>query len=119
MRPSKYDPAFCDEARAILSQGFSIVGFAGKIGVSKTTVYAWMEEHPEFLAAVKEGQAAATAWWEDRARAIAQGEDGNATMAIFGLKNRAADEWRDKTETEHSGAVEFKAIRRTVVDPKA
>lgn len=100
-RPTSYLPEYCDTAREVLALGHSVVGLAGKIGVSKSTIYEWMDAHPEFSAAVKEGQAGASAWWEERLMKIAQGEDGNATAAIFGLKNRAADEWRDKATTVH------------------
>lgn len=115
MRPTKYDPKFCDAAVTFLKDGYSVAAFAGSIGVSKSTIYQWIEIHPEFSDAIKQGQAAAILWWEDRARAIANGHDGNATITIFGLKNRAPDEWRDKTETEHSGGVKIDGISMTFV----
>lgn len=118
-RPSKYDPQYCELALNKLRDGFSVLGVAAEIGVNKTTIYEWMNAHPEFSHAVKVGQQHAAAWWEERLRQIALGENGNATAAIFGLKNRASDEWRDKTETEHSGGVDVRTITRTVVDPKA
>jgi hypothetical protein len=118
-RPSKYDPAFCDQVRDFLADGYSVAGFAGHIGVATSTVQLWEKEHPEFSVAVKEGRAAATLWWENRARELALGtSNGNPTTVIFGLKNRASDEWKDKTETEHSGGVSVTKITRTIVDPK-
>ena len=102
-RPTVYKPEFCDKAREILADGYSVLGFAGKIGVSKMTVYRWIDQYPEFRDAVKDGQAAAASWWEDRLRDIAYGKDGNATAAIFGLKNRGADVWCDKVAQEVSG----------------
>lgn len=102
MRPTKYDPAYCDDARAFLAEGYSVAAFAGSIGVATSTVYKWVEEHPEFSDAIKAGQAGAVHWWENRLRDVAAKGEGNATACIFGLKNRAPSEWRDKTETEHS-----------------
>lgn len=116
-RPSKYDPAFCDQVRSFLKEGYSVAAFAGSIGVAVSTVNLWRNEHSEFSDAVKDGQAAAILWWENRARAVAAGEDGNPTLVIFGLKNRAPDEWRDKTETEHSGEVGIRKIEREIVRP--
>ena len=116
-RPSKYDPAFCDEVREFLKDGYSVAAFAGHIGVAVSTVNLWITQHPEFSDAVKAGQASATLWWENRARSVAQGEDGNPTIVIFGLKNRAADQWRDKTETEHSGGVTYTKVEREIVRP--
>ena len=118
-RPTKYDPEFCDQVREFLKDGYSVAAFAGEIGVSYSTVKLWEQEHPEFSAAVKDGRAAAVLWWEKRNRELALGtSNANATSVIFGLKNRAPEEWRDKTETEHSGAVEVTKITRTIVDPR-
>lgn len=102
-RPSKYQERYCDEVREFLKDGYSVAGFAGHIGVAVQTVKNWMAEHPEFLAAVKEAQAAATLWWERRARDAATTGTGNATTIIFGLKNRARDEWQDMTRHEVTG----------------
>lgn len=117
-RPSKYDEAFCDEVREFLKDGYSVAAFAGHIGVSYSTVSLWEQEHPEFSEAVKDGRAAATLWWENRARDVALGAEisGNPTIIIFGLKNRAASEWKDKTEQEHSGTVTVHKIERAIVD---
>lgn len=97
-RPSEYDPAYCEKAVEFLAEGFSVAALAGEIGVQKQTVYNWMDENPEFLDAVKAGQAKATLWWEKANKSNAVTGEGNATSCIFGLKNRAPDEWRDKTE---------------------
>lgn len=103
-RPSLYDPAYCDEAVTFLKDGYSVAALAGHLGVCYATVKNWMNEHPEFLAAVKRGQAGAVLWWEKANRNLALTGEGNATACVFGLKNRASDEWRDKIETEHSGS---------------
>jgi len=63
-----------------------------------------MEEQAAFSDAVKEGMAASAIWWEDRLRAIAMGEEGNAASAIFGLKNRASADWRDKSEVDNTSS---------------
>lgn len=102
-RPSDYDPAFCEQVIPFLADGYSIAAFAGEIGVARSTVYKWQDEHPEFSDAVKSGQAKAILWWEKANRSLALGGQGNATSIIFGLKNRAADEWRDVKATEISG----------------
>ena len=102
-RPSKYDPEYCEQAIAFMSQGYSITAFAGSIQVSRQTVYQWAEDHPEFSDALNVARSASALWWENRLRDVAEKNEGNATAAIFGLKNRAADEWRDKQSHEHSG----------------
>jgi transposase len=102
-RPSEYDAAYCKEAEAFLSEGFSVAALAGKLGVAKQTIYNWIDAHPEFMDAVKVGQAKAVLWWEERNRHMAVTGEGNATLIVFGLKNRASDEWRESKSTEISG----------------
>lgn len=121
-RPSKYEERFCEEVVTFMGEGYSLAAFAGSIGVAYSTVKLWEQEHPEFSAAVKQGRAGAVYWWEKRGREMAQGGEGNATSIIFGLKNRAPEEWRDKVETEITGAnggpVQIARIERVVIDPK-
>lgn len=103
-RPSKYSPAYCDEAIDFLQKGYSVAALAGHLGVSRSTVYKWADENAEFSDALKAAQAKATKFWETTLIQIATGGDGNATAAIFALKNRAPDEWREKVINEHTGA---------------
>ena len=103
-RPSDYKPEYCELVSEFLADGYSVAAFAGSIPVAKSTVYKWMDEHPEFSDAVKVGQARAVLWWEDANRHLATKGEGNATANVFGLKNRAADEWRDKQEIDHQSS---------------
>jgi hypothetical protein len=47
---------------------------------------------------------------------VARGEDGNPTAVIFGLKNRAPDQWRDKTEQDVNAKV-VNRVEHVIVDP--
>ncbi|MEO0498933.1 MAG: hypothetical protein AAF205_00045 [Pseudomonadota bacterium] len=115
-RPSKYDPAYCDQLEAFCADGLSVTAFAGHIGVSRSTLTNWTDEHPEFLAAVERAKAKrALAWELMLINTVRTGKGG--TSAIFGVKNTAPDDWKDKTETEHSGAVETRLVY-TGVPPK-
>ncbi len=119
-RPTDYDPAFCEQAVEFLKDGYSLAALAGELGVARSTVYLWADTHPAFSDAVKRGQAGAVLWWEKQNRNLAMGTgEGNATSIIFGLKNRAPDEWRDKTETQHSGDVNHKVTRIELVGVEA
>ena len=103
-RPSKYDPAFCAQVLPFMEQGYSTTALAGHLGVSRQTLYNWMDEYPDFFDAVKEGVAASAIWWENCLRNNAMKGDGNATSAIFGLKNRASDDWREKRDVDHTSS---------------
>jgi len=100
-RPSKYDPRYCDEVIAHMSDGASLTSFAAEIGVARSTINEWMGAHPEFSESVKIAKAKCAAWRERVGRSGALGGDVNPTLVIFGLKNMAADDWRDKQEIYH------------------
>jgi hypothetical protein len=102
-RPSKYDPAYCDQVVEHMREGASLTSFAASVDVARSTINEWMEHHPEFSEAVKRGKAACAAWWEKTNRNLALTGQGNATACVFGLKNMAGEDWRDKHELEHSG----------------
>lgn len=98
MRPSKYKEEYCEESIEFLSDGYSVTALAGHFRVSVSTVYKWAEQHPDFSEALKTGQALAALWWERVLRNTALTGEGNASCAIFGVKNRSRGEWKDKVE---------------------
>lgn len=106
-RPSDYREEYCAKAVEVLAQGYSLTVLAGELDTSRQTIDAWMKAHPEFLDAVRRGRTKGAKIWEDRLAASASTKDaGNATSVAFGLKNLAADDWRDRQEIEHSGSLQ-------------
>lgn len=102
-RPSKYKPAYAELMIEHMTEGASIASFAAEIGVARSTINQWAEDHEDFSEALKVGKAKCAAWWETRLRsiALAGGGPGAATAVIFGLKNMAAEDWREKQEVDH------------------
>lgn len=84
-----------------MADGASLTSFAAEVGVARSTINVWMEHNPEFSESVKIAKAKCAAWWEKLGRSGAQGGDANPTLVIFGLKNMAADDWRDRKELDH------------------
>ena len=104
-RPTKYKPQFCGEVVEHMSEGASLTSFAAEIDVARSTINEWMEHHPEFSESVKIAKAKCAAWWERKGREGASGESPvNPTLVIFGLKNMAAEDWRDKQELDHTSS---------------
>lgn len=84
-----------------MGTGLSLTAFAGDIGVARSTINEWIDNHPEFSEAVKIGKAKRTAFLE---RGMLGADTGPAVTArIFALKNADPDEWREKREVEHFG----------------
>jgi hypothetical protein len=115
-RPTKYHPMYCEAIIDFMAEGYSATAFAGSILVSRSTVYKWADEHPEFSDALKVGQARSAVWWEDCLRDNAMTGQGNATSAIFGLKNRVAHDWRDKRDLDLSSTDGSMTPTRIVIE---
>lgn len=102
-RPTKYDPSYCEAVIEHMKDGASLTSFAAEIGVARSTINEWIDHHYEFSEAVKRGKAKCASWWEALGRKNAQEGGGNATLVIFGLKNMAGEDWRERSSMEVSG----------------
>lgn len=144
-RPSKYADVKqrLDEVRKLAERGWTDAEMADFFEVTEQTWNNWKGAHPEFFEALKEWKASADARVErslyERAVGYSHHEDkifndsGEAmivptrkhyppdtTAAIFWLKNRKKDEWRDKHEVEVIGNIaETLAARRRAVDEQS
>lgn len=127
-RPTKYDPAFCEQAAKLCELGATDIELADFFGVDTVTIYRWKNANERFCKAVIVGKEKADQRVE-RAffnKAVGytfesekvfqhQGEiiraatlehvPPDAGAALNWLKNRKPDEWRDKQDIEHTGGV--------------
>jgi hypothetical protein len=99
-----------------MNDGFSFESFAGKVGNHHRTLYDWAEANPAFLQAKKRGEDLSRIWWEDCLKRIAADGTGNATAAIFALKNKYPREWRDRQQHEHTGEGGGPVIFQTIYE---
>ena len=120
-RPSSFKPEFVDQTRKLCKLGATDVEPADFFDVSVRTIANWASSHAEFLQALKAGKDQA----DDRVerslyhKAIGYIYDSekvfqyqgavirapirehcppDTTAAIFWLKNRRKQDWRDRTE---------------------
>jgi hypothetical protein len=87
-RPSKYKKEYCQKLIDHMAQGLSVEAFAGEIGISKKTVYNWMDVNAEFLHAKKIGDMKSLLWWEKVGRQGMLKQGFNAAVWVFNMKNR-------------------------------
>lgn len=128
-RPSAYKPEYAKQASKLALLGATDQELADFFEVDARTIYRWKHDHDEFCQALKAGKDVA----DDRVerslyqKAIGYEQDevkifmpGGAaepvyapyrakiapdtTAAIFWLKNRKSQEWRDVKATELTGA---------------
>lgn len=129
-RPTEFKPEYVEQARKLCTLGATDIELADFFGVSDRTIYRWQAAYEEFCQALKAGKDAADERVErslyhkavgysfDAVKIFQhQGEIVTAnyrehvppsdTAAIFWLKNRRKDDWRDKQEHEHSATGDF------------
>jgi len=100
-----------------MSDGASLTSFAAEIGVDRDTITEWAKVHPDFSVSVKKGKAKCAAWWEKQGRLGATGQaQVNPTLVIFGLKNMAGDDWRDRKDVDHTSSDGSMSPTRIVIE---
>lgn len=132
-RPSKYRPEFAEQACKLCKLGLTDKEIAKFFEVSESTLNKWKLEHREFSESLKGGKTLADAEVASklfhRATGYEHPEDDirsvggvivitptikhyppDTTAAIFWLKNRRPDLWRDKVEPEDRGVDMAKAL---------
>lgn len=127
-RPPDYKEAYAEGAKRLARLGATDAEVADFFGVDVRTVYRWKLVHEEFCHALKAGKEEADARVERSLyhRAIGYEQEAvkifmpagakepvyapfvekvapDTTAAIFWLKNRKPEEWKDKQSVEHGG----------------
>lgn len=123
-RPTGFKPEYVEKVTELAESGLTDAEIAEDIGVSRKTLWAWKKQFPEFGNALKTGKDIPddrveaslfkrAVGFEHDAVKVSFDKDGNplyapyreyvipdTTAAIFWLKNRRKDEWRDKSEVD-------------------
>lgn len=125
-RPTKYKDEFAEQARKLCLLGATDAELADFFEVDESTINNWKIEHIEFLESIKKGKGIADANVADRLYQRALGYEHeevklfqyqgdvireevikhyppDTTSAIFWLKNRQKDKWRDMKQSELTG----------------
>lgn len=69
---------------------------ASNMGIGKTTLYRWKDEHEAIRESLKRGKEIVD--YEVENALLKSAKSGNVTAQIFWLKNRRKSVWRDKPE---------------------
>ena len=125
-RPTSYRPEFAAQAEKLCRLGATDRELAEFFEVCEATINTWKAAQPGFLESLKSGKGLADAEVADKLYRRATGysheavkifNDGgtplvvpytehyppDTTAAIFWLKNRRPDRWRDVNRQEHTG----------------
>ncbi|MBA7800602.1 terminase [Citrobacter freundii] len=125
-RPTKYQEAYAEQARKLCLLGYIDSELADFFEVDESTINRWKQDYPEFCESIKKGKAIADGDVTDRLYQRAMGfvapdvdirvidnkivetpldkyYPPDTAAAIFWLKNRQKDKWRDKHDHEVTG----------------
>lgn len=101
---------YIEQARRLCLLGCKDEELAKYFGVAVEAVDKWKQRYPAFLQAIKAGRQVAdtqvAAALYKKACGYREGDTyypPDTTAAIFWLKNRQREYWRDKQDVEHSG----------------
>lgn len=134
-RPSKFDSLDLTKVKLLASRGWTDAEMAEFFGVNPDTWYEWKKKHPEFSDTLKDWKFEADHKVERSLYERATGYNHpdtkffmfegtvitepttkhyppDTTAAIFWLKNRQPDKWRDKTVTEGEQVNKIEVVRR-------
>lgn len=127
-RPSKYNPSFDEQAYKLCLLGATDNDLADFFEVNQDTINEWKKVHPSFSESLKRGKSIADSNVADRLyqramgfehdteeiKVLSAGKEGSiiervpirkiyppdSVAAIFWLKNRQPDKWREKQEID-------------------
>jgi len=146
-RPTKYNKDYCEQAQKLCMLGLTDAELGVFFEVDEATINRWKLAYPEFCESLRQGKQIAdaevsaklyhraTGYSHEAVKIVADAKTGqehkvpyvehyppDTTACIFWLKNRQKDKWRDKVDTELTGAnggpVEFTKIVREIVKAK-
>jgi hypothetical protein len=133
-RPSKYKPEYAEQAYKYCLLGATDKDLSDFFEVDEATVNRWKKDYPEFCKSLKAGKDQADAIIAQKLFHRAKGYrhvdtkfatfEGqitdsqeymrhyppDTTAAIFWLKNRQPQKWRDRQEVEHTGKLEYEIV---------
>lgn len=113
---SKWDPALCELLIAHGKQGLSFASFTGVAGVSRKTLYQWLDEREDFRAAKEVADGLALLAWEKIGLGLATGKlKGSGVAFIHQICNRFPQDYRQRLEVDakHSGSVGISRVSKS------
>ena len=123
-RPSKYNPAFCDQVIELGKLGKSVEQIACELGLSTRVMYKWRDEHQEFMHAMEEAKEYEQYWWETIAQTHMIEEQGaaklNASIWSRSMAARFPRKYRESIKQEITGSdggpLQIQEVKRVIVD---
>lgn len=105
-RPTRYSLDMCDKVIEIGKEGGSMVAMAVGLGITRQTMYTWMQMHPEFLDSVTRAREEAQVWWEQQGKIGLFADKFNAMVWKKTVEARFPDDYRSSDRLDIGAAGE-------------
>lgn len=108
IRKRKYNKDIPKQLIDHMAQGLSMRAFCAVVNIHHSTLYEWLEKHPEMDEARAIGLDKSRLFWERIGIDLATGESrGSAKVWEINMYNRFMDEWKreNKEEKEKSNDI--------------
>ena len=106
-RPTKYDPAYCEQVIEWGKQGYSREMIASELDVGWTTLNLWADAHEDFMTALENAKVHEMAYFEKLGLqyAVENPQGPRLNSAIWGrsLAARFPQKYRENTKVEVTG----------------
>ena len=106
-RPTKYDPAYCENVIALGKLGKSFEQMCALLNIGYTTMRRWRDEHEDFRLALEDAHALSQTWWEDMGQNyLVEHKDGekiNTGLWSRSMAARFPKNYSDRVKQEISG----------------
>lgn len=106
-RPSKYDPAYCDQVVALGKEGLSRWQICSRLDIGLHNMIAWEGAHEDFRQSLEEARLHALSYWEDLAhdhiREAPGGVKLNTGLWSRSMAARFPEQYRENSKVEVTG----------------
>ncbi len=105
-RPTKYNPEYCTQVVKLMKKGHSKQFVAGKLGISRDTLYEWCRQYPEFSDTIKVGEMMSYAYWEEIGMKAMMGKIKGFRPSLWIFTMKARFGWRDNSLVKQKEDIE-------------
>lgn len=102
-RPSLYSPEFCERVIELGKQGKTPLQMAVALGVARTTMLGWCDDHPDFSTALTRARELSQDWWETAGQQGMLTPGFNASVYNKIISCRFREDYTDTSKQELSG----------------
>lgn len=109
-RPSKYSEELCEKVIELGRQGYSLAAMAGKLEVSRNTLYSWADLHDTFKDALARAKALEQLWWEEEGRRALTADKYQQQIWIKSVQSRFQEDYTERKELSGRGGQPIEVV---------